>query len=302
VSSVLLENNILSVPVYDSQKKSFIGLIDTLELLKLNSAEYSRYLKEQKYEELSSLFPSLTESLPLTAGELVQKSQRARSIHIFDGGDTLETVMKALALYQQHRILVRKRTTKEAHPGQQQTQTSQGPQADYYLLSQSDILRWLWNNLDRDPALRERAEKSLQELQLVDPKGLPVLGIPSSSKALEGFALMEFHKVPAVAVLKESRDANSGKLEATLSASDLRGIYREKLIPLLDMNVLEFLKQIGPQLGRQVTVTPQDKLRDCMDKLLSGQVHRAWVLDDQFRPVGVITLTDIIKIFVRKNV
>ncbi len=49
---------------------------------------------------------------------------------------------------------------------------------------------------------------------------IKVIGVLSSSKAMEGFALMEFHKVPAVAVINES-----GELLATLSASGIRLIY-----------------------------------------------------------------------------
>ncbi len=45
VSAILHDNNILAVPVYDKQKSSFIGFIDTLELLKLNSLEYANYLR-----------------------------------------------------------------------------------------------------------------------------------------------------------------------------------------------------------------------------------------------------------------
>jgi len=306
ISVILHDNNILCVPVYDHSQDKWIGLIDTLELLKLNAVEYNaHYLKENKLEELSLFFPSLNLSdktvIPalFTAGDLIKQSDRAKNIHVFDAGDTMDTVMKVLTLYEHHRILVRKRKKTESHPGQQRTEEStQGPKDpanDYFMVTQTDIVRWLFKTLQHDSKLQERASRTLQDLKIAQKK---VLSLSCSSKAIEGFSMLDFHKVSAIPVQNQLN-----QLVGTVSASDLRGIHVQKLIPLLGLNVMQFIKEVtGSSFGNQITVTPKDTLLNCMEKILKAEVHRAWVIDEDEHLLGVVTLTDIIKTFIWKHV
>ena len=44
---------------------------------------------------------------------------------------------------------------------------------------------------------------------------------------------------------------------------------------------------------------PTSTLATAMLQVLVGRVHLVWVLNDEKRPVGVVTLSDILRIFYR---
>lgn len=43
--------------------------------------------------------------------------------------------------------------------------------------------------------------------------------------------------------------------------------------------------------------TPQSSLGEVMEKVYQTGVHRVWMVDDDYRPIGIVSLTDILRIF-----
>ncbi len=41
---------------------------------------------------------------------------------------------------------------------------------------------------------------------------------------------------------------------------------------------------------------------DVVKELVVSHVHRVWVIDDDFKPTGVISITDIAAVLCRKNI
>ena len=118
-------------------------------------------------------------------------------------------------------------------------------------------------------------------------------------------------------------EKGTGRLLYNLSASDLRGMTVQKMHLLL-RPVPEFLSQLGSRkLIFPITAQPETRVRDLLENLLgtnqpptsashhkcrwlpsyfllrlrsstAGRSHRAYVIDDQQRPIAVISYTDIL--------
>jgi len=90
---------------------------------------------------------------------------------------------------------------------------------------------------------------------------------------------------------------NSGKLIDTLSASDFRCVTLESLKDTL-LPVCEFLKKERGKLGYDLVMGAVDEtLFSIVDKIMVSGHHRVWIVDNHRKPIGVVSLTDIIKAF-----
>jgi len=119
---------------------------------------------------------------------------------------------------------------------------------------------------------------------------LQVVAISDRHSAVEGFRRIYRQGVSAIAIVDQD-----DKLVGTLSASDVRGLTADNINTVLDP-VMEFLAKKHKQPRPLVTVTADGRLKDVMDKITLGKVHRAWVVDSNMYPIGVVTATDIIRI------
>lgn len=101
------------------------------------------------------------------------------------------------------------------------------------------------------------------------------------------------------------------KLVGTLSASDLRGYAPFFLGPFSSVLILFFsgltdetlstllqpVNQFISNAGQKgpIRCFPDDKLDMAINKLVESKVHRLWVTDENDKPVGVLSLTDVIR-------
>jgi len=116
--------------------------------------------------------------------------------------------------------------------------------------------------------------------------------IPISSTALHGFQQMRLapRQVHALAIVDEN-----GVIVGTLSSADLRGFTHEKLGNIL-LPVLEFLKAQGTHRA-PVVCEPSISIKEVVALMINEKVHRVWLVDDDNKPVGVVSMTDIILYF-----
>lgn len=83
------------------------------------------------------------------------------------------------------------------------------------------------------------------------------------------------------------------KIVGNLSESDLRGLNTDRLLDLL-FPVLDYLKQFHGVVRKPVTVTVDSTFEQVVDKVLSEKVHRVWVVDAQNKPIGALSMSDIV--------
>ena len=86
-----------------------------------------------------------------------------------------------------------------------------------------------------------------------------------------------------------------GKLSGNWSASDVRGIYQEKLPAFLE-DAQSYLQTYSPKSLTPVVVRGETTLLSAVTTLVENQLHRVYIIDDNYRPVGVLALSDVIRL------
>jgi len=256
---LLKKENILSVPVYE--RGELIGIADVFNIMMSTSF----FEDQSKFEEIK-------------IAHVVRKSLKPSDLTILKHTDSLLTAMHFLCSH--HQVLM-------SCPDRKGLKGS----IIHQIITQSDILKFCSRNLNQISSQNEKLTTNLQGLSLVNPIGSKVIKISTNDSAYKGFVEMAKGKVPAVAVVDEF-----DHLMANLSASDLRGITSEKL-SIVQLPVLEFLKimQKADKLFRPVTANASSKLSELILSMTCSLIHRVWAIDSGEKPIGVITMTDIMR-------
>lgn len=185
------------------------------------------------------------------------------------------------------------------------------------VISQSDIASFLLRNLEKIPTLDKSTVRQLRLGVPESPADQVVPGIISvrpERPTIEALELCFEAGLSAVGVVSP----DSGELIANLSISDFRGIEPSHL-GILALPSAEFLavlhktsymdyaertshakahrffQEPGSLVGqRLVTCATGDTYGQVLEKIVRNRVHRVFVTDPKNRPMGVITLTDLI--------
>ncbi|TPX63411.1 hypothetical protein CcCBS67573_g08687 [Chytriomyces confervae] len=173
--------------------------------------------------------------------------------------------------------------------------------ARLYSIDVADMLGYArrQGRIDQDPKdIRSDGVTVLNSMH-VNENGVVVVG--SHVTALQAFRVMYVHRVSALAIV-----SRRGEIVANLSASDLRGITgdMESLQSFL-LPVFEFLETRSGKRGFGSLKADQLK---CVDRehafgqavktVLEEGIHRVWVQDSAEIPVGVLTVGDMLSLFV----
>jgi len=153
------------------------------------------------------------------------------------------------------------------------------------VISQSDIVNFL---TQCGHYIWTEAETHVGQLLSHADEGALVTVSPDTTVVATLLKMYE-KKVIAIAVVDEH-----GAMVANFSASDLVSIGRENL-SMLSMPVIEFLRTVHPTVKPAVTVQEESNLELVFLKLSVYKIHRVWVVNSSNHPVGVLSLTDIMK-------
>jgi CBS domain-containing protein len=135
-----------------------------------------------------------------------------------------------------------------------------------------------------------------------------VVTIQSTETAYKAFKLMESKRISALAVVNEQ-----GELVGNISVSDIKLIgWNADYWNLLGLPIKDYLTQLMYHqesifirsynfwtLDRPHTVVlkckQQDKLKSVVKAMSFFQVHRLYIVDDSKKPIGVISMYDVLK-------
>jgi CBS-domain-containing membrane protein len=273
VLNVLHQHNLTSVPVYDEQAKSFISLVSAMDLVAF--VAFDTYFKRVKKEQIKFEvhFPDLSKAI-IDVITVPGKEYHGPAMTVTI--DEQANVRQALEVFSQgvHHALVGSGTPDKTK-----------------ILSQSDLVTFM---LERYDTLPTSVKEPLDKLGLVSHEGRisnKLVAMSAKNSAVEGFRKIYRQGVTAIAIVDDNDE-----LIGTLSASDIRGIKMENLSSVLEP-VMEFLAKKFPQSRPLVTVTAHANLKEVMEKLIMGKVHRVWVVDmNSRRPIGVVTMTNVLKV------
>jgi CBS domain-containing protein len=89
-----------------------------------------------------------------------------------------------------------------------------------------------------------------------------------------------------------------GKLVANFSVSNLVHLWsaRSEIGADLSRSVYNYLETYAPNALQPVTCTRKATLVDALTTMIEKQVHRLWIVDDEHKPVGVFSFTDLFRL------
>eukprot|EP01129_Flabellula_baltica_P011016 TRINITY_DN473_c0_g1_i1.p1 TRINITY_DN473_c0_g1~~TRINITY_DN473_c0_g1_i1.p1 ORF type:complete len:338 (-),score=95.00 TRINITY_DN473_c0_g1_i1:29-976(-) len=273
VLTVLKENKVHGALIMDDEQNA-VGFVDVYDVL-----SYVMYCLAGGADDVTQEQLAQFESGDMGDAEHMYGRNFAGSLVDLSGSDKFETialdaslvdVVKALANY--HRLAVVDAEGKVVN-----------------VVSQSDIVNfltqcghWIWNAVET---------KVGQLISASDASAL--VTVPQDCTVVKALLNMYNEKVIAVSVV----DAE-GAMVANLSASDLVGLTRTELSKL-SLPVMEFLQTMNNAVKPPVVVQEDSNLELVFLKMSVYKIHRVWVANEQNVPVGVLTMTDLMKFLTR---
>jgi len=265
--------NITAVPVLKSKDDpmilGFAGMLDFVaHLVKLLSKEGTNELNldPANLKAKTDIFKKTR------LAELVDKSGRS-PFHVMNGDESLSDAVQCY-LKGAHRIAI----TDDS--GDIIGVISQWTVANYLATVPTGDKDWI-------PVLREPISRAGYSGNVISVNG--------KTNALQGFLRMHTEKISSLAIVDDD-----GKLIGNLSVSDLKGfqLYLSDFNDLLQP-VCEFLALIRKKQGRPeqflVAFSPKTLTKDVVTRLNDEIVHRAYIVDDKRKPIGVFSLSDLMQ-------
>lgn len=275
----LVAHNFLSCPVLQKTKHRYYGFIDMWDILKyvvdFFGTKDDQLLRNS--DDWIKLVSAHDEFMKKTVNDIMKYPLTKRNpffpIH---SGFSLFSAIEALAREKNlHRVPIvdadRKLIT---------------------VITQSQIVQILNKHLD---SFGERKNKPVA---MMDRFFEDVYTIHEDAVAMDAFKMMVEREVSGLAVID-----TDGKLTGTISVRDLKAISVDaRMFWRLYQTVKNFLLKIrkennetgGDRPRSVVTVRSSDTLETVVKRLAEHDIHRIFIVDELKKPIGVISLKDVL--------
>ncbi len=131
--------------------------------------------------------------------------------------------------------------------------------------------------------------KSKQTLGEMTAAWVPLLSVSEDDELLDAFNILRTARVGGVAVLNEQ-----GSLVGNISARDIKRLNADlSNLGTLYKPVKNALPD--PWISEAVYCLHSDTLQRAIEIVVQKKIHRVYIVDEQLKPTGVLTLSDIIK-------
>jgi len=263
---LLAENQILSAPVLDDVNNQVLGSVDVLDLASFIVSIYT----EHKSSSLPHLYnpQEFEKRFSEPVMNLINSSKRDPFCPVFSYS-SIAYVISQIFKTGIHRVAVLDNNCKVV--GQ---------------ISQSDIIQLIYQN--------PRPFKNLTSRRLIDLNldlG-PVVSVHESAFLIEALRAMLNFGISGLAVV----DSN-GSLVNNLSVSNFKGITKQNFFRMEES--IESLFSTRAEKFPPVTCTMETTLEEVIEKLATNRVHRIFVVDHHFKPMNVLSLTTVMRVFTK---
>ena len=261
---LILGANRVTAAVVRSRESSLVsGMIDYLDILRFVRSKLDVALSSfQAYQHVRQILQSRVK-------EAVDKS-RGDALLIANIHEFPAILVRFIAGGLAHRFIV-------------------SDEGKLEICSQSDILNFIVSDL----------ENRFKDSEISKVMALPVsrcqncyrdcVTVSKDTVMLDLISTLDSKQITSIALVDEH-----GRICGNFSASDLKGMTEINGEFLLTL-VPSFLEKNSPQSLQPICVTPQTSIREAAEKMIQRRVHRIWLVDQGNRPVGVVTMTDILK-------
>ncbi|CAG8520789.1 13245_t:CDS:10 [Gigaspora rosea] len=269
VMQILTRNNISSAPVYDASTKSYSGMFDwadvmTYLLIVLKKKDASKQL-EKTDAELSAEF-----------NDLVKLASHCQPVPVKLASDLSKknpfySVLPETSLLQVVELF---------GSGTHRVAVVDANGIIKGILTQSRVVNYFYQNVTKFPPIEQLFPKTLNELDIGKVKN-----------GLSSIAIVD----------------SEGMLLGNISMTDVKYVLRSYSHSLMWKTCHQFVSHVRSGQGLEdgqdrypvFDVRPTSTLGYTIAKLSATKAHRLWVIDEQMRAVGVVSLTDVLLIFAR---
>lgn len=272
----LSAQHFLSAPVRDVEREEFeswmdkyIGLVDFLSIVDWMVRETHHHTPKDLHELLS-----LKESFNTTTiAELATSARWSKFVPLDSKNSNFLDVLLLLGKYGQHRVCV-----------------VDSPGGDLKnMITQSAVLAELNH---ANPIFDALTSKTLEALGWKEHPDHPLISVNVDKTYWDAFRLISDNLVSGVPVVD-----GHGKLVGSVSVRDIRTLVNDPS----KFGTLNTPLNHGPPHHLHLhTCRISDTLQSVMDKLTQTRAHRLYLVDASDKPVGVISLGDVLAKFVKE--
>ncbi|XP_058774096.1 SNF1-related protein kinase regulatory subunit gamma-like PV42a isoform X2 [Vicia villosa] len=188
--------------------------------------------------------------------------------------------------------------------------------SSYQMLTQMDVLRFLKDHSNEIQSTL--LSRTVQDLGAITER---IYAITDRTKLIDAIKCLKAAMLNALPIVRASDvceddhkqhiNGRCRKLVGTISVTDLRGCYIHTLKSWLGISALAFTEQIATSPLYTASDTPNDignstrelvtcyadsTLSEVIDKAVAKHVHRVWVVDQEGLLIGVVSLSDVIRV------
>eukprot|EP00051_Salpingoeca_urceolata_P026321 m.476868 g.476868 ORF g.476868 m.476868 type:complete len:313 (-) comp20684_c0_seq1:154-1092(-) len=272
---VLVKNKILSVPVYDADKKTFIGFFDVSDFatFAVDVVENQREDVPMEFCDLQELVRVVSTIHPKKLGDVLGEKPADKGFQSVAPGTSLEEVLRLLS-DGLHRVPVVNDKGKIVK-----------------IVSQSAVTKFLEQHASSG-LLKTCGSKTVAESDLGRQD---VVTISQNDPAIGAIKLLLEKEISGCVVVDEE-----GVAVTSLSLSDLRTAVSGPPFKFNNITALELVQHSRSLDGACerpaiVQVHRDTTLRQVVGRLAATGLHRVYVLDAESKPAGVISLKDVLK-------
>ncbi|XP_072996317.1 SNF1-related protein kinase regulatory subunit gamma-like PV42a [Typha latifolia] len=293
--SMILESD----PATGAVRKHYIGMLTMLDVL-VHIAEEKGVEEAKEKEDVD-----LDARMAVPVSSVIGHSLEGLSLWTLNPQTSILDCMEAFSKGV-HRALVPVESQADHVITAELVEASPG----YRMLTQMDVLSFLRENSHE---LKDIIPYSVQELGAIN---VNVFAVTKYTKVIEVIKFMRAASLNAVPVVEAPEDGQllldgkGKKLVETFSATDLRGCPIALMQSWLSVSVTEFKDMVlerasedsvgsgytNPREKKLVTCFKETSLSVVIEKAVANHVHRVWVVDHQGLILGLIALTDILRV------
>lgn len=272
-ASTLWEKNILGAPVWDESAQKYLGFFDTRDIL-------SAVIAASKTEGDDPFNVKMADVLDKNSQTVTVSYLAARNPFISCKPDaTLLELCNKLAKRHSHRVTILDPSVSKKCQN---------------IVTQSALLKYL-----SDKCAHEDLSQTLDDAGF--PYKKDVISVPDTLEAAEAFTLLDSKRLSGLAVV----DEESGVLVGNTSARDMKYACLDEGRSDMNTDILSYLARVRRFTCKKARypschVHHDSTVDHVVNMLAKTGYHRVFVVNQEIKPIGIISVTDVIRFAVQE--
>lgn len=285
-AEILWKNNIVGAPVWDNQTKKYVGFFEMRDIL--SSVIATEKSEEEEHDPDSVKFDRYNEHMVKELTDSHAGGGKRKFADAYPSDHTISYLAARNHFYycRPHAKLsdlcefLNKR---HCH----RVPILNAEDRCQSIVTQTALISFIADNYPRD-----KLKETIKEAKI--PYKKKVFSVPDTVPASEAFTLLDNKRLSGIAVVDED-----GKLIGNTSARDIKLAAFDEGKTAMHLDILSYLARV-----RQAVTQKKERYPCChvhedatvanvIELLAKTGYHRVFVVDDDIRPIGVISVSDI---------